>query len=108
MLGTGVEYVLCWKGGGSGMGDVSKLYRGIWSLPKSIGVTMRPPVTGDNTEAFKNLHKTSKCEHETQQISSVLQIIRQYFIIYKIISNNLQYGRNLLTQESVCLNCGCS
>ncbi len=56
--GTGCAYLFSWKGGGSSISDVSKMKRGMLSLPKSIGVTMRPPVTGARTDPLQYLHIT--------------------------------------------------
>ncbi len=40
--------------------DVSNLKRGMTSFPKSIGVTMRPPVTGAKTDPLQYLHSPKK------------------------------------------------
>ena len=87
---TGCPYLFSWKGAGSSISDVSNWKRGMTSFPKSIGVTMRPPVTGAKTDPLQYLHstKTKLIWHFKVQI---------YYLEY-----NLQYGKNLLTHESVC------
>ena len=58
------------------MSDVSKIKRGMASLPKSIGVTMRPPVTGAKTDPLQYLHSRTYHYISISSLNTIILLIQ--------------------------------